>query len=108
MALLCGAPALLEAPWQSAFSPLVFAINMPGILLALPHLPPEGIPSQRPPQAVLMLLAQVAVWFLIFSLIRAIKLRWTHANNRKSDRAMPFQPSQRPEPADGDRANFSR
>ena len=75
---------MLEAPWQSAFSPLVFAINMPGILLALPHLPPEGIPMQSPPQAALMLLAQVAVWFIILSLVRSIRLRRTHANTRQS------------------------
>jgi len=84
IALLCGAPALLEAPWQSAFSPLVFAINMPGILLTLPHLPPEGIPAQSPSQAVLMLLAQVVVWFIIFSLVRAIRLRRTWIEARQA------------------------
>ena len=57
--------------------------TFPGILLAVPHVPPEGIPAQNPPQAALMLLAQVAVWFTIFTLVRAIRLRRTDANTRQ-------------------------
>jgi hypothetical protein len=70
IALAWGVPALFEAPWMSpVLSPILFFGNMPGLLLAIPHVPPEGIPGQSAPQAVLMLLAQSGVWFTILTLL---------------------------------------
>ena len=81
--LVLGAPALLDASWQSSLAPVVFFTNLPGILLAIPHVPPEGVPRESPFQAALMLLVQVLVWFSILTGIMMIVRRRTHASTPK-------------------------
>ena len=83
MAIVCGVPALLEAGAYH-LGAIPFLINMPGILLAVPHIPPEGYPGQSPLHATLMLLAQTAVWFTILTVIAFIRARRTRAGVAKA------------------------
>jgi hypothetical protein len=67
-----GAPALFEVPWR-LFGPIVFAINVPGIFLAVPHVPPEGYPGQSVVHAATMLVTQAVIWFTLLSVCTLMK-----------------------------------
>lgn len=83
IALLFGIPALFAAPWRSA-GLLMFLLNLPGVLLAVPHLPPEGYPGQSALHAILLLIVQVVVWFIMLTVLSAIRRRASDPRARKA------------------------
>jgi hypothetical protein len=77
IALAFGAPALNGALWQvGPLAPCLFALNLPGIIAAIPHLPPEGYPGQSVPHAIAMLLIQIVVWYILLSVFAFVRSRF--------------------------------
>ena len=68
-AVVLALPALCSFAWKN--NVVAFAIivaNLPGILLVGKHYPPEGFPGESPLHFVLMLVVQVVLWYLLYSL----------------------------------------
>jgi hypothetical protein len=80
---ILGGPALFEAPWRFA-GLLVFALNLPGVLLAIPHVPPEGYPGQSVVHASLLLVTQAVVWFTLLTVVTLFR---THATENGTPKA---------------------
>ncbi len=62
----------------------MFIVNLPGVLLASPHLPPEGYPGESPFHAILLLVAQVIVWFMLLTMFGLIRRRTTDHGTSKA------------------------
>ena len=77
IAVTLGVPALIESLWQvGLLAPCLFVLNLPGIIAATPHVPPEGYPGQSFPHAVAMLLIQIVVWYILLTLFASIRSRF--------------------------------
>lgn len=75
--LALGVPALIGTLWQvGPLAPCLFVLNLPGIIAAIPHVPPEGYPGQSFPHAIAMLLIQIVVWYILLSLFAFIRSRF--------------------------------
>ena len=79
--LALGLPALIGALWQvGPIAPVLGVLNLPGIIAAAPHVPPEGYPGQSFPHAAAMLLIQFVVWYLLVSLFLSVRSRFVSSN----------------------------
>jgi hypothetical protein len=74
--LALGAPALIGSLWQGPLAPWLGVVNLPGIIAAIPHVPPEGYPGQSFSHATAMLVIQFGVWYLLLSLFAFLRSRF--------------------------------
>ena len=75
--VVLGVPALIGPLWQlGKLAGFLVVINLPGILAAVPYVPPEGYPGQSFRGAAAMLLIQFAVWYIVLTVISFIRSRF--------------------------------
>jgi hypothetical protein len=77
LAAMLIVPALFEEMWMvsNVMSIGIIVANLPGILLAGRHFPPEGYPGQSPIHCILIVLVQGAVWYFLFLALHVLRLR---------------------------------
>lgn len=71
MATALALPTIFEVSWTTSdkLSIALILINLPGILLTIPCLPPEGYPGLCLGRATLMLFVQVALWQFVLGIL---------------------------------------